>query len=275
MEDQKTFHLHLISDATGETLSSMVRACCAQYPGVHVVEHVYSLVRTSRKIEKVFENIQKFPGMVLYTMMMPDLAEEIRAHCDELDVQSVPVLDPLLATFGDHFGADITHRPGGQHELNEKYFTRIEALNYTAAHDDGQLSNRLEAADVVLVGVSRTSKTPTCMYLANKGFKAANVPFVPNVPLPDKLFELKKPLIVGLTIDPKRLVDIRKQRLLSIGQEPESNYIDLELIQQEIRDARRTMTRYNWPVIDITRKSIEETSAAIISLLQKEDNVDE
>ncbi len=264
------FHLHLVSDATGETLNTIAKAATAQFVGARPLEHTYALVRSERQMTRVLQEIEAAPGVVMFTLMSDELRTLLENRCRELMVPAISVLDPAIDALAQYLGADRSHKPGGQHELNARYFYRIEALNFTMAHDDGQNVSDLDHAEIVLVGVSRTSKTPTCIYLANRGFRAANVPIVPNVPLPPGLESLKGPLIVGLTANPSRLIQIRKNRLLALTREdlPESDYIDEDSVREEIVFARRVFERCGWPIIDVSRRSIEETAAEILNLYQ-------
>lgn len=262
----RTFHIHLVSDATGETLNSMAKAACAQFENIRPIEHAYALVRSHKQLDRVLENIEAVPGIVLFTLMSEELRNKLEEKCRQLQIPSIPALDPVLTIFEAYLGTQLSHKPGGQHEMNAVYFERIEALNYTMAHDDGQMTHELEHADVVLVGVSRTSKTPTCIYLANRGIKSANVPVVPNIPLPPGLDDLKNTLVVGLTASPDRLIQIRRNRLLSLKQDAETDYIDMDSVREETVFARKLFSRNSWPVIDVTRRSIEETAAAILNL---------
>jgi regulator of PEP synthase PpsR (kinase-PPPase family) len=261
------FHVHLISDSTGETLHAMSKAVVARFDDVLPIEHIYPLVRSSRQLERVLEEIEASPGMVIHTIVDRSLRTSLELRCRDLDVPCVAALDPLVASLGRYLGAALSTRVGAQHALDTEYFDRIEALNYAIGHDDGQGGQNLESADVVLVGVSRTSKTPTCIYLAHRGVRAANVPLAPGVPMPPALFELQKALVVGLVVSPDRLVQIRRNRLLTINEGRESSYVDLEAIRQEIIAARRLFEKHGWPVIDVTRRSVEETAAAVINLL--------
>lgn len=262
-----TVHLHLVSDATGDTVRAVARACLVQFEGVEASEHFWVLVRSAAQMERVAEGIAETPGVVLCTVVDAELRGILEDACRKLGVPFIPLLDPVI-----HGLAEFLHRPaqglpGRQHEMNAAYFDRIEAMNFAMAHDDGQMLHNLGEADVVLVGVSRTSKTPTCVYLANRGIKAANVPFVPDVPLPRELTELRGPMIVGLTLSPDRLVAIRRNRLLMLNADHESSYVDTDHVRAEVIEARRYFLSKNWPVIDVTRRSIEETAAAIIQLL--------
>lgn len=261
------FHLHLVSDATGETLNAVARAASAQFDSGIPIEHSYALVRTTRHLDRVLGQIEDAPGIVIYTLVNVALRTMLEERCRELQIPCLSVLDPVIQIIGTYLGAEISQRPGGQHSLNAEYFQRIEALQYTMAHDDGQSTHDLNAADVILLGVSRTSKTPTCIYLANRGLKAANIPIVPEVPLPAGLENLIRPMIIGLTTNPDRLVQVRRNRLLSLNENEKTDYIDMERVEEEVRYARRLCARNEWPVIDVTRRSIEETAAAILNLL--------
>ena len=261
------FHIHLVSDSTGETLNAMGRAVCARFDDVLPIEHLYPLVRSQRQLDRVLEEIAAAPGVVLHTIVEADLRRALEEGCAGLDMTCIPALDPLMAALSRYLGAQVSTRVGAQHALDNDYFNRMEALNYAIAHDDGQGGQNLEQAHVVLVGISRTSKTPTCIYLAHRGIKAANVPLVPGAPLPTKLLELEGPMIVGLTASPDRLVQIRRNRLLSLKEERESSYVDIEAVRKETVEARRLYEKQGWPVIDVTRRSVEESAAAIINLM--------
>lgn len=261
------FHLHLISDATGETLLAAGRAASAQYSHARAIEHMYPLIRTEKQLAKVLEGIDALPGIVLYTIVDQKLALRIDEACAQMGIPSVSVLEPVLATFQSYLGAPAHRRASAQHVLDADYFRRIDALNFTMEHDDGQLPPDMEEADVILIGISRTSKTPTSIYLANRGIKTANIPLVPGIPLPDALLHTVKPLIVGLIASAERISHIRQNRLL--GTSPgldSSGYTDRINIAQELAYARNICERNNWPVIDVTRRSIEETAAAILAL---------
>lgn len=263
----KSFHVHLVSDSTGETLITVARACTAQFDGMTAVEHVWPMVRGSAQLARVSAGIAANPGIVMFTLVDDSLRVGLLEICRERGVPWIPVLDPVLAALGQYLDARQLHEPGRQHLLDADYFGRIEAINFVMAHDDGQSTHDLENADVVLLGVSRTSKTPTCIYLANRGIKAANVPIVPNCPLPGELEKLRKPLIVGLTNDPNALVDVRLNRMRMLNQDRQTPYTDIESVREEVQNARRLFTRHGWPVLDTTRRSIEETAAAIIQLI--------
>jgi regulator of PEP synthase PpsR (kinase-PPPase family) len=262
------FHLHLVSDATGETLITVARAAAAQYAMVAPIEHIYPLVRTDKQLERVIAEIEAAPGIVLYTMLDSAIAKRLEEKCREFSLPCLSILDPVLAMFQSYLGAESTRRVGAQHTLNAEYFKRIDALNYSMLHDDGQHTEDLEHAEVVLTGVSRTSKTPTSIYLANRGVKTANVPLVPNMPVPPQLERLTTPLVVGLTASPERIVQIRQNRLLGLNAHRDDDlYVDRQAVAEEIAFSRKLCAKHSWPVIDVTRRSIEETAAAVLSLL--------
>jgi [pyruvate, water dikinase]-phosphate phosphotransferase / [pyruvate, water dikinase] kinase len=277
MTTHATFHFHLVSDATGETLVAVARAAASQFRSVASVEHVHPLVRSARQLERVLNEIASEPGVVLYTLVDEALITELERRCGELGCPCLSVLAPVFQLLRTHLGAEAAGQAGAQHDLNENYFRRIDALNYTMAHDDGQGAHDLEGADVLLLGVSRTSKTPTSIYLANRGVRTANIPLVPEVPLPPGVEDLKGPLIIGLIATPDRIVEIRHNRLLGLdpsaadgalsGLLTDGSYVDREFVANEIRSSRRLCARNGWPTIDVTRRSIEETAAAVISML--------
>jgi [pyruvate, water dikinase]-phosphate phosphotransferase / [pyruvate, water dikinase] kinase len=263
------FHLHLVSDATGETINSVVRACLVQFEGVEAEEHVWTLVRTDRQLTRVLEGIEASPGLVLFTMVNEKLRRRLQEECRRLEVSCIPVLDPVVGALAGFLGREAKGRPGRQHELDAEYFGRIDAMSFALAHDDGQSSADYHDADVILVGVSRTSKTPTCIYLANRGIKAANFPVVPGAPLPAELTSARQPLIVGLTKDPAQLVQVRRHRLKMISQDENTDYVDPEMVRAEVLACRRLCTKNGWPVLDVSRRSIEETAAAVIQMLER------
>ena len=270
MPDTGYFHLHLVSDATGETLITVARAAAAQYAGVAPVEHLYPMVRSKKQLDHVLAEITELPGLVLYTLLEEDLIEALEKKCRDLALPCMSVLGPVLRMFQSYLGAETIHRAGAQHVLNAEYFQRIDALNYTMFHDDGQHVEGLHEADVVLVGVSRTSKTPTSIYLANRGVKTGNVPLVPGVPVPPEVEKLTRPLVVGLYASPERIVQIRENRLLGLkAHRDDDRYIDKSAVAEEVAFSRRLCAKYNWPVIDVTRRSIEETAAAVMKLLSE------
>ncbi len=262
------FHLHLVSDSTGETLITVARAASAQYVNATPVEHVFPAVRTNRQLDRVLVEIEEAPGVILYTLLDQVLIDRLEGKSRELGLPCLSILGPVLRLFQAYLGAESTHKVGAQHMLNAEYFKRIDALNYTMMHDDGQLTEDLESADVVLLGVSRTSKTPTSIYLANRGVKTANIPLVPGVPVPSQLDSVRNPLVVGLFASPERIVQIRQNRLLGLNvQREDDQYIDRQAVAEEVAFSRRLCTKHNWPLIDVTRRSIEETASAIIALL--------
>jgi [pyruvate, water dikinase]-phosphate phosphotransferase / [pyruvate, water dikinase] kinase len=261
------FHVHLVSDSTGETLNAMARAVCARFDNVLPIEHIYALVRSQRQLDRALGDIEEAPGVVIHTIVDDKLRHALEEGCRKLDMPCIPALDPLVSALSRYLGASTTSRVGAHLRLDNDYFNRMDALNYAIGHDDGQGGQDLDEADVVLLGVSRTSKTPTCIYLAHRGVRAANVPLVPGRPLPEKLMQLKRAMVVGLTISPDRLIQIRRNRLLSLNENRESAYIDTDTVRNEIIEARRIYERHRWPTIDVTRRSVEETAAAILNLM--------
>jgi [pyruvate, water dikinase]-phosphate phosphotransferase / [pyruvate, water dikinase] kinase len=265
----KQFHLHLVSDSTGETVSSVSRAAMAQFEDVDANEHIWSLVRTKAQMERVLTGIQAHPGVVLYTIVDKKLRDTLKAECQKLGVPCMSAIAGIISEMANYLQEETSNLPGRQHELTDEYFDRVEAINFALAHDDGQVHWELDEADIVLVGPSRTSKSPTCIYLAYRGFKAANIPYVRGCPLPPALETVSNPLVVGLTIDVERLLQIRKTRLQSLKQEEHTNYIDLDEVKKEITESRKYYMQRRWPIIDVTRRSVEETAAHIIQLHQK------
>ncbi len=261
------FHVHLVSDSTGETLNAMSKAVCARFEDVLPIEHMYPLMRSQRQLEQVLSSVREAPGVVVHTIVDRELRMSLEAGCRELEAPCIAALDPMTAALGRYLGAQLTTRISVQHALDTEYFNRIEALNYAIGHDDGQGGQDLESADVVLVGVSRTSKTPTCIYLAHRGVRAANVPLVPSAEPPQRLLDVKKPLVVGLVVSPDRLIQIRRNRLLSLNEGRDTSYVDQDAVREETIRARRLFERHAWPIIDVTRRSVEETAAAVINLL--------
>lgn len=268
MENRKNFfHLHLISDSTGETLISAGRAASAQFGGSEPIEHVYPLVRSRKQLLPILRAIDEAPGIVLYTVMNEELAALIDEMCRDMGVPCVNVLEPVVSKFQSYLGATSRRRVGAQHSLDEDYFARIEALNYSLEHDDGQMPDNYDDADIVIVGISRTSKTPTAIYLAYRGLKTANIPIVPATPLPDSLYRAEKPLVVCLIASPARISQVREYREFGSGaDEGKTEYTDRAVIAEELKYARALAAQNNWPVIDVTRRSIEETAAAILAL---------
>ena len=260
----KFFHLHLISDATGETLSTITKAAIVQYSRIRAIEHVHSLVRNKRQLKRVLQEIESAPGIVLYTIVNPELAKTLEDHCQSLNVPCVPVLASIMQVFESYLGAPATPTVGGQHVLDAEYFRRIDALNFTMAHDDGRLPEDLNDADIVIVGISRTSKTPTSIYLAQRGFKTTNVPLIPSLPLPPQLNKTSGVFVVALIASAERIAQVRRNRVLSLADRDLSEYVDRGLIEEELAFTRRLCNRNGWPVIDVTRRSVEETAAAIL-----------
>ena len=268
-DEKRRFHLHLVSDATGETINSVARACVVQFDGIDPTEHVWTLIRTAGQMEKVLGAIAAHPGIVLFTIVNDELRTQLREGCRKLQTPCIAVLEPVIGAFTSFLGLKASGRPGGQHELDAEYFARIDAMTFALAHDDGQSARNYDEADVILVGVSRTSKTPTCIYLANRGIKAANVPIVPGCPVPPELLKARHPLVVGLTKDPGQLIQIRRNRLRLLAQDDQTDYVDPESVREEVAQARRLCAEHDWPVLDVTRRSIEETAAAIIQMLSE------
>jgi [pyruvate, water dikinase]-phosphate phosphotransferase / [pyruvate, water dikinase] kinase len=261
------FHLHLISDATGETLTTMAKAAAVQYQQVRPIEHVHPLVRTPKQLERVLKEVEQSPGIVLYTIVKTELIEAIERRCRELKVPSLHVLQPIMKVFESYLGAPQTPVVAGQHLVDADYFRRIDALNFTMAHDDGQLPQDLNTADIIILGISRTSKTPTSIYLAQRGYKTSNLPLVPGIELPDALTKPHRAFVVGLVASAERIAEVRRNRVHFLGDRNLNDYVDRTQIADELAHTRRLCARHGWPVIDVTRRSIEETAAAIIRLL--------
>lgn len=258
------FHLHLVSDATGETLISVARAASAQYSNNQSIEHVHSLIRTDQQLDKIMEHIEREPGIVLYTLVNKDHGQKLEAFCNQLMVPVCNILSPVFDLFQSYLGSSQTRQAGAQHSLDKSYFNRIEAMNFTLAHDDGQSPDTIAQADIVLIGISRTSKTPTSVYLANRGLRVANIPIVPNLPLPAPLQDMEQPTIIGLIASPRHILQIRQNRILGFKNEgKQSDYLNRHLINEEIAHTKRLCQTYQWPILDVTRKSIEETAAEI------------
>lgn len=260
------FHLHLVSDSTGETLTTIAKAASAQYPQIKAIEHVYPLVRTQRQLDRVLQEVESAPGIVLYTVVNAELTVELERRCRELQVPALHVLEPIMKVFESYLGAPQTPIVAGQHILDADYFKRIDALNFTMTHDDGNLPDDLSQADIIILGISRTSKTPTSIYLAQRGFKTTNLPIVPGVPLPAALTEPHSAFVLGLVASPDRIAEIRRNRVRFLTTGNLDNYVDREQIAQEVTHSRRLCSKNGWPVIDVTRRSIEETAATVIKL---------
>lgn len=264
MVDQSGFHLHLVSDSTGETLESLVSAALVQFEGVAVQRHYWPLVRSATQMQRLMTDIEEYPGLVMFTVVNDEIRAVLEQGCQAANLPTLAVLDPVINILGTYFGRKASAQPGRQHVMDSNYFDRIDALHFTMAHDDGQITEQLSAADIVLVGVSRTSKTPTSIYLANKGYKTANIPFVPRCPLPAELDHLTDTFVIGLTTSPDRLAQIRANRLRSLNEGRETSYADIEQIKEEVKECRRYCTEKGWPMLDVTRRSIEESAAAIL-----------
>jgi regulator of PEP synthase PpsR (kinase-PPPase family) len=259
-------HLHLLSDSTGETLEMIAKAALAQFDDAEVIRHFWPMVRSLQHLDRIVEDLAANPGLVLYTLVNDETRRRLEERCRTLGLPHVAPLDTVNAALEDRLGVEAKARPGRQHAMDDAYFARVDAIQFTIAHDDGIGWEDWEQADIVLAGVSRSSKTPTSIYLANRGYKVANIPLVMESPPPPLLFELARPMIVGLTTAPRRLVEIRRNRLLSLNERAETAYVDEERVEQEVAFARRMFADNGWPVIDVTRRSIEETAAAIIKL---------
>lgn len=266
---KEQFHIHLVSDSTGETLNSIARACLVQFDHVDVEEHHWSLIRSKRQLDLVYEGFRQWPGLVLYTFVDEALRTAIAVQCQRMELSSHSVMDPIFSVMTNYFGAPPAHDPGRQHVLDADYFSRIDAMDYAMTFDDGNQAEKLDTADVVILGVSRTSKTPTAIYLSHRGIRVANIPIVPGLPLPYDLKKLKRPLIVGLTKDPDSLVDIRRSRLRFLQENQDTSYIDPEKVREEVREAKRFYAKLQCPVIDVSSRSIEETAAKIMMLMKR------
>lgn len=269
------FHLHLVSDSTGETLTTIAKAASVQYALVRPIEHVHPLVRTSRQMKRVLQEIEQAPGIVLYTITNHALTEELERRCSELKIPCLAVLQPIMQVFESYLGAPRTPIVAGQHVLDADYFRRIDALNFTMAHDDGHLPNDLNDADIIVLGISRTSKTPTSIYLAQRGYKTANLPLVPSIPLPEKLTKPHKAFVVCLIASPDRLAEVRRHRAMMLADRNLGDYVDRDRISAEIAYSRKVCAQNGWPVIDVTRRSVEESAAQILKLLHDRDAAEE
>ena len=259
-------HLHLLSDSTGETLENIAKAALAQFDDVETIRHFWPMVRSETHLERILVEIANNPGLVIFTLVNAEIRRTLEARCRTMGLPAVAPLDPVNHALSSLLGQEMKARPGRQHTLDAAYFARVDAIQFTIAHDDGVNWENWEEAEIVLAGVSRTSKTPTSIYLANRGFKTANIPIVPESPPPDLLYRLRNPMVVGLTTSPERLIQVRRNRLLSLNQRDETAYVEVEAVHKEVAYARRMFADNGWPVIDVTRRSIEETAAAIITL---------
>jgi regulator of PEP synthase PpsR (kinase-PPPase family) len=261
------FHLHLVSDSTGETLTTISKAAAAQYAELRPIEHMHPLVRTTRQLKRVLTEIEQAPGIVLYTIVNPDLGRQLETRCRELKLPCHAVMQPVLQVFESFLGAPQRPTVAGQHVLDAEYFKRIDALNFTMSHDDGRLPDDLDEADIILLGISRTSKTPTSIYLALRGYKTANLPLVPALPLPEELTGPHGSFVVCLVASPDRISAVRRNRAEIMGDRNLDDYVDRSRIAAEIAYSRQVCAKHGWPVIDVTRRSVEETAAAIIQLM--------
>jgi regulator of PEP synthase PpsR (kinase-PPPase family) len=262
-------HLHLLSDSTGETLENIAKAALAQFDDVETVRHFWPMVRTETHLERILQEIAQNPGLVVYTLVNPTTRRILENRCAALGLPAVAPIDPVNDALSAMLGQQAKARPGRQHVLDAAYFARVDAIQWTIAHDDGIAWEEWEEADIVLAGVSRSSKTPTSIYLANRGYKTANIPIVVESPPPPILYRLRGPLIVGLTTSADRLIQVRRNRLLSLNQQADTPYVEQDAVAREIAFARRMFADNGWPVIDVTRRSIEETAAAIVSLVNQ------
>ncbi len=265
------FHMHLVSDSTGETLTTIAKAASVQYGQVRPIEHVHPLVRSARQMDRVIQEITSAPGIVLYTIVNRELTERLEKCCRDLSIPCLYVLEPIMKVFESYLGAPQTPIVAGQHVLDADYFRRIDALNFSMAHDDGQLPNDLNQADIIILGISRTSKTPTSIYLAQRGYKTSNVPIVPEIALPPALSEPHSAFVVCLVASPERIAEIRRNRVRLMSDRNLDDYVDREQIAQEVTHSRRLCARHGWPVIDVTRRSVEETAATIVKLFHGRD----
>lgn len=266
---QRYFHLHLVSDATGETLNTVAKAAAAQYADFRPIAHIYALVRTPSQLNRALREIEEQPGIVLFTLINPDIRRHLEQQCEAMGVPCLSILDPIISMLSQYLNATSRPQVGGQHALNSDYFRRIDALNFTMAHDDGQNIEDLEKADVIILGVSRTSKTPTSIYLAQRGIRTANIPIVPGIPTPRKLLDMRGPLIVGLIASAERIAQIRRHRLLSLKESRSTDYVDPRLITDELMLMKNLCSSNDWPMIDVTRRSVEETAATILNMLSE------
>ncbi len=260
------FHLHLVSDSTGETLTTIAKAAAVQYADARAIEHVYPLVRTKRQIDRLLQEVESAPGIVLYTIVNRELTQALERRCRELGLPCLYVLEPIMKLFESYLGTASTPIVAGQHVLDQEYFRRIDALNFTMMHDDGKLPADLNEADIILLGISRTSKTPTSIYLAQRGYKTTNLPLVPSIALPDSLTEPHSAFIVCLVAAPERIAEIRRNRVRLMSDRNLDTYVDVKEIQAEVTYSRRLAARHGWPVIDVTRRSVEETAATVIKM---------
>jgi [pyruvate, water dikinase]-phosphate phosphotransferase / [pyruvate, water dikinase] kinase len=259
--------LHLVSDSTADTARSMARACISQFDKVDAVHQVWRMTRTEAQVHEILKAVEKTKGFVLFTLVDNKLRDILEQGCRNLAVPCIDILQPVIDPLAVYLGAEVHGRPGRQHAMDAEYFNRIDAINFALTHDDGQSVADLDEADVIILGVSRSTKTPTCIYLANRGIRAANMPILLGSAPPPELFEATNPLIVGLTRDPKRLVQIRRSRMRVLNRNDDTDYVDVETVIKEVRFAQRLCSKYDWPVIDVTRNSVEEIAATILQLI--------
>jgi regulator of PEP synthase PpsR (kinase-PPPase family) len=265
----RTIVLHLVSHASGELVEMLARNAVAQLEGVHIERTLWKMVRSLAQIPEILATVAERGGFVVHSVADPEIRGALEAGCYQMRAPCVFALEPLVSALAEHFAAPVQFRASAREAMDDEYFRRVEAMKYTLAHDDGLAADDLEDADVVLVGVSRATKTPTCMYLASRGIKAANVPLVPGVPLPDGVMQATQPLIVGLTINPSRLSLVRQSRLSRLKEEHATDYAEMDSVTQEVTAARRLFVRQGWPVIDVTHRSIEQAAAMILDLMAK------
>jgi regulator of PEP synthase PpsR (kinase-PPPase family) len=266
-------HLHLLSDSTGETLDMIAKAALAQFESADVVRHFWPMVRSQQHLDRIMTEIATNPGLVIFTLVSTEIRERLETRCATLGLRSISALDTVTDALETLLGQEAKGRPGRQHIMDEAYFHRVDAIQFTIAHDDGIGWENWEQADIILAGVSRSSKTPTSIYLANRGYRVANIPMVVESPPPPSLFAVRRPMVVGLTTSTERLIQVRRNRLLSLNQAPETNYVDTDHVTREVQFARRMFADNGWPVIDVSRRSIEETAAAVINLYNERHNI--
>lgn len=267
IHNNNNINLHLISDSTGETVTGLARACLVQFSNIHVTEHVWPMIRNDKQLQHCLDEIAQNIGPVIYTLVDQNLQNILNLFCQKHHLPCFGALNSIILGLGAYFGVQSQSQPGLQHHLDQSYFRRIEALQYVMNHDDGQAAWSLVEADVILVGVSRTSKTPTCIYLANRGIKAANIPIVPSLDQEELFQRVSGQKVIGLTIDPERLFQIRYQRILSLKQDLQQDYTDRDKIVDELNLARKMFKKYKWPTIDVTARSVEETATEIMQWL--------
>src|SRR5512134_702188 len=265
----KVIQLYLISHASGELVEMLARNAVAQLQQVELKRRLWKMVRHMSQLPDILAEIATARGFVLHSVSHSDVREALEEGCRHLNVPFQFALEPMVTRLSEHFDVPVHFHMSAREIIDDDYYQRIEAMKFTISHDDGVAVQDLDEADVVLVGVSRATKTPTCMYLASRGVKAANVPLVPGVPLPETLLKAKRPFIVGLTVDPARLARIRAARLVGLRQHETTDYADFETLKQEVQDARRMFARRGWPVIDVSQRSIEQTADMIIRMMKK------